>query len=122
MTNTEVEGVPIGQHPLVAQLMKGVYKLRPPKPQYTYTWDVDMVTKYIEKLGDNTDLPLRKLTLKLALLMALTVASRTLELQALDLKINSGYIIPAWFCFALWAPLRPSRLDPPKRTFFRCLS
>ena len=47
MTHEKVEGVPIGQHPLVTRLMKGVYNLRPPKPRYTYTWDLDMVTQYI---------------------------------------------------------------------------
>ena len=88
MTHKEVEGIPIGQHPLVTRLMKGVYNLRPPKPQYTYTWDVDMVIQYIAGLGENTNLPAKKLSQKLVLLMALVVASRTSELQALDLRFR----------------------------------
>ena len=88
MTHEKVEGVPIGQHPLVTRLMKGVYNLRPPKPRYTYTWDVDMVTQYIAEMGENANLTLKKLSQKLALLMALVVASWTSELQALDLRFR----------------------------------
>ena len=86
MTHEKVEGVHMGQHPLVTRLMKGVYNLRPLKPRYTYTWDVDMVIQYIAGMGDNASLPLKRLSQKLALLMALAVASRTSELQALDLR------------------------------------
>jgi len=32
------EGLPVGQHPLVIQLLKGVFNLRPPMPRYTYNW------------------------------------------------------------------------------------
>ena len=39
MTHETVEGVPISQHPLVRQLMKGVYNPRLPKPRYTYAWE-----------------------------------------------------------------------------------
>ena len=42
--------------------MKGVYNLRPHKPRYTYTWDVDIVTQYIVGMGENTSLPLRSET------------------------------------------------------------
>ena len=43
MTHCHVEGVPIGQHPLVTQLIKGVYNSRPSRPCYSATWDVDSV-------------------------------------------------------------------------------
>ena len=91
MTHEKVEGVPIGQDPLVRRLMKGVYNLRPPKPRYTYTWDVDMVTQYIAEMGENANLTLKKLSQKLALLV---VASWTSELQALDLRFRVYRPVP----------------------------
>ena len=39
-----IEGKPVGQHPLVTRLMKGIANERPPKPRYTTTWDVSKVT------------------------------------------------------------------------------
>ena len=43
ITHLPVDGVPIGQHPLVKQLFKGVYNSRPPQPRYTQTWDISTV-------------------------------------------------------------------------------
>ena len=77
-----MDGIPIGQHPLVKQLFKGVYNSRPPQPRYTHTWDVQ---NHITELGDNGSLSLKQLSLKLVMLMSLTRASRVSELQALDL-------------------------------------
>ena len=89
MTHERIEGLSLGQQLLVNRLMKGVYKLRPPRPRYSYTWDVDLVVQYIASMGDNSDLPLKRLSQKLAFLMALVVASRTSELQALDLRYRA---------------------------------
>ena len=83
MIHNQVEGIPIGQHPMVTRLLKGVHNSRPPQPRYTQTWDVDVVIKYICSMGDNKELSLKTLSLKLAILMALVDASRTSELAAL---------------------------------------
>ena len=48
-----IDGKPVGQHPLVMCLMKGIANERPPKPRYTSTWDISTVTSYITSLGDN---------------------------------------------------------------------
>ena len=42
----QIEGIPMGQHPIVSKLLRGVYNTRPPQPRYTTTWDVDVVIKY----------------------------------------------------------------------------
>ena len=86
MTHDQVEGVPIGQHPLVTRLLKGVYNLRPPQPRYSDTWNVDMVIQHLQSLGNNSKLTLKVLGQKLALLMALVEASRSSELHALDVR------------------------------------
>ncbi|ODM90605.1 Transposon Ty3-I Gag-Pol polyprotein [Orchesella cincta] len=36
----KVDGVSIGEHPLVVRLLRGVGRLRPPLPRYQTTWDV----------------------------------------------------------------------------------
>jgi hypothetical protein len=74
MTHKQVDSSPIGQHPLVNRLLKGVYNQRPPQPRYSATWDVDVVTKH---LGSNESLSLKHISQKLVVLMALVKASRT---------------------------------------------
>ena len=88
MTHRHIEGVPIGQHPLVTRLLKGVYNTRPPKPRYTETWDVDGVLNHLTSLGENSQLSLKQLSQKLVVLMALVQASRSSELQALDVRFR----------------------------------
>ena len=85
-THDHIEGAPIGKHPLVSRLFRGIHNLRPPQPRYTVTWDVDMVVEYLKSMGENDALALKQLSQKLALLMALVEASRVSELQALDLR------------------------------------
>ena len=71
MTHRHIEGVPIGQHPLVTRLLKGVYNTRPPKRRYTETWDVDGVLNHLTSLGENSQLSRKQLSQKLVVLMAL---------------------------------------------------
>ena len=42
-----VDGVSIGQQPLVSRLMKGAFLARSPLPRYVGTWDVSMVLSYL---------------------------------------------------------------------------
>ena len=49
---------------------------------------MDIATKYLSSLGDNTVLSLKQLSYKLAILMALVGAGRVSELQALDLRFQ----------------------------------
>ena len=55
----KVDGVDVGQHPIITRLLKGVYNMRPPLPRYSDTWDVQMVLNYIETLGQSEDLSLK---------------------------------------------------------------
>ena len=70
-THHRIESSLIGQHPLVSRLMRGIHNSRPPEPQYSNTWDVASVLSWLKTLSDNKDLSLKKLSGKLALLMAL---------------------------------------------------
>ena len=80
----EIQGHTVGQHPLVVQFMKGAFNMNPPKPRYSTTWSVDKVLNHIKDLGQNEHLSLKLLTMKLAMLMALTSAGMAQELHCLD--------------------------------------
>ena len=80
-----IDGFPVGQHPLVVRLLKGVQNLQPALPRYQYSWDVDKVLNYLRSLRKNEDLPLKSLTQKLAVLLALTAPKCALEPRLLDL-------------------------------------
>ena len=79
-----VDGQPIGSHPMVSKLLKGVLHERPPQPRYSTICDVSVVTNHIESLGDNQDLTLADLTLKVVVLLALTRTSRSVDLTNMD--------------------------------------
>ena len=117
MTHLQVEGISIGQHPLVARLIKGVHNSRPSKPRYTVTWDVDTVLKHLRALGNNNNLSLRALSKKLALLTALMDASSTSELQALDLCFRRFRSERLYFTLASLTKKRKMGA-PPKELFF----
>ena len=79
-----VDGVEVGKHPMISRLLKGAYHSRPPLPRYTATWDVQVVLRYFEGLGPTSSLPLKPLTFKLVMLMALTRPSRSADLATLQ--------------------------------------
>ena len=117
MTHDRVEGVPIGQHPLVTRLLKGMYNLRPPQPRYSDTWNVDMVIQHLQSLGDNSKLTLKVLGQKLALLMALVEASRSSELNAQDVRYR--VFKPEGVLFSLQTLTKKRACGaPPRQLFF----
>ncbi len=84
--HVEVEGKPVGQHPLVEKLLTGVFNANPPKPRYSSTWDVNLVLNFISSLGQNSALSDQMLSRKLAMLIALVTGSRASESHALNLE------------------------------------
>ena len=94
-----MEGFPVGQHPLVVCLLKGILNLRPAMPRYQQSWDVNVALDYMRSLPGNQLLPLKVLTQKLALLLALTAPKRSSELKLLDLRFMR--ILPEGVVFEL---------------------
>jgi hypothetical protein len=68
----EIDSFRVGSHPLVFQLLKGVFHLRPPEPRYLYTWKVGTVIAFIRSLGKNENLDLKLLSFKLVVLLGLS--------------------------------------------------
>ena len=87
-----IDGKPVGQHPKVCAILKGVFNERPPQPRYVFIWDVQTVLNYIksewscaENLSD------KLLTFKLVMLLALTSASRASAIHHLDIRYKYEY-------------------------------
>ena len=69
--------------------LAGVFNVNPPRPKYQDTWDVNVVLLHMQGLGPDVDLSDVQLTRKLAMLLALTTASRASEIQGLNIEYMS---------------------------------
>lgn len=66
----------IGSNRYVCMLVKGVGNIKPPKPKYSTTWNVNDVLNLLRSWGSNKLLNLKKLSLKLTMLLSLCTAQR----------------------------------------------
>lgn len=73
----------IGEHIDIVRFMRGVSKHRPSKPKYNNTWDVSIVLDYLEKLDTSC---IKNLTLKTAMLLALSTAQRAQTLTKIRIS------------------------------------
>ena len=102
----------VGNHPLICRFVKGVFNLRPPAPRYKEIWDVGPVFNYLRCMSPANSLSLKRLTLKLCMIIALTSAQRIqclhrMKLDNMKLKNNS-----VTFCFGeLIKQSRPGHID-----------
>lgn len=81
-----VEGFPVGSHPLVCRLLRGVFNIRPPQPRYRGMWEVPKLLSHIRSWGNTDALSLKQLSRKLVVLLALVLANRSSDLARLSLK------------------------------------
>ena len=57
---------------LLRHFMRGAFNKKNPTPKYKFIWDVTVVLGYLESKGHNESMLLKEITLKLAMLLALT--------------------------------------------------
>ena len=86
VTHSPIDRVVVQKPPLVSRLMKEVFNSRPPQPRCAFTWDVGRALDHILSLGGNHGLSLKQLSHKLAVLLALSNASRASEIHALNIR------------------------------------
>ena len=82
-----VEKIPIGQHPYIIRLLKGVFNSRPPKVKLLPEWDL---TKVLEAIQKSPFEPMKKadlkyITWKTVFLISITTFRRCSDIQALRL-------------------------------------
>ena len=114
--HSKVDGQPVGQHPLVTRMLQGAYNERPPLPRYATVWDVGVVLRYLRGLGENGTLSLRLLTLKSAMLLALTRPARSVDLSKLD--IRARFYTSAGVTFKAQHLSKQRRSTKPLANFF----
>ena len=52
----KLDGVKVGSHPLISDLLSGVFNMNPPSPRYNFIWDVQQVLDYIRiNLGEKVN-------------------------------------------------------------------
>ena len=103
-----IDSLRVGEHPLVVQLLKVFYNLRPPLPRYSSAWEVDKIVSFVDQLGPNGSLSLKDLSKKLGLLLALTAMERVSEVIAHDLRYRQ--ILPEGVIFHLPELTKKSRI------------
>ena len=106
----------MGEHPLVSRVLKRAYNSRPPLPRYNTFWDVGVVLQYIKRLGQNSSLTLKQLTLKTAMLLALTRPSRSVDLANLDISTHT--FMANGMVFKPLHLSKQSRASRPNEEFF----
>jgi len=60
----------------IARFFKGVFRLRPPLPRYEDIWDAEIALQVLDSWWPLEELPLRKLSYRVLLLLALSSAQR----------------------------------------------
>jgi site-specific recombinase XerD len=103
MTLEPLEGHNIGEHPLVVQLLKGIFNSKPPRPRYDVMWDPDDVIQFFMSAKDNADLSFAVLSYKLVTLIALASLLRVSDLAAISLSSISFSPQAANFSISRWS-------------------
>lgn len=83
----------IRQSPLICRLLKGVFKLRPPKPKYDRIYNLDPVLKNLENLYPLGNLNLKQLTIKLLMILTLITAHRKQTLSLIKTQTQICFLL-----------------------------
>ena len=89
----------------------------PARPRYKSVWNVSTLLHWAQSLPPLSEISLKTLSLKLGVLMALSNADRSSDLQALDLKFRT--FVPGGVEFAIPGLTKTRRAGhPPCVTFY----
>ncbi|KZR97350.1 Uncharacterized protein APZ42_007834, partial [Daphnia magna] len=99
----------VGKHPLVVQLMKGIYQGKPPIPKYSATWDPSVVINHFVSTA-RRNMSLIQLARKTVTLLALATLLRCSELNSIQLDSVSFSATKVFFNLGV---LRKSQRSGP---------
>lgn len=80
------DGDPIQNNYHVTRFMRGIFNLRPSRPKYSFSWNVDTVLNFLRNWFPHDQLSLKELTLKAVTLVALISGQRAQTIHEMDLK------------------------------------
>ena len=96
-----VDNVPVGQHPHIIRLLKGVFNSRPPQKKLVPKWDLQRVLEFLSRdlFEPLSKVHLKYLTWKAVFLVAVSMFRCCRDIQAL--RIGDGFmsIIPEGIIF-----------------------
>lgn len=75
-----------GVNPIVKRFVRGVFNIRPSRPRYSSTWDVNLVLEFMKENWTLAKISLKHLSLKLVMLLALVTGQRGQTLLLIDIK------------------------------------
>ena len=78
-----IDGVPLGEHKRICELMKALKNIKPPTARYSATWSIDSILGFWDTQKENSLLPLKLLSFKAVTLTAISALSRADELAHL---------------------------------------
>lgn len=81
-----VDGAPIGSHPDISKAIQAIFIKNPPPIHSDEPIDLAPSLDYIRKLGDNSEMTVRNLSIKTAFLLALVTACRPSDIHKIDLS------------------------------------
>ena len=84
-----IEGVKVGDRPLICWLLKGVFNQRPLITKLVPSWSVKNILEVLQDWSPLRSLDLKTLTLKIAMLLELVTSKRCSSLVLLSL--TEGY-------------------------------
>ena len=115
----KIDNYCVGKNPNDINILKGILNNRPPKPRYTLTWDIHLVTQHLKDIGLNQFHPLKMLAWKLATVFVITCPKRVSFINSLDL--NHHRVLPEGVAFTLAVPTKGTRPDKIVQAFFAIL-
>ena len=68
----KLDSILVGQHPLIIRYLRGVFNLRPCRPEYTCIWDFQLVLNLLRTLSPVKFINLKDISLQLTMLLVLT--------------------------------------------------
>ena len=80
--HASVDGSPVGEHPLVSQAVRAVFRLKPPLPKYQATFDIVPVLNYVRSLPTDR-ISLKQLSFKALFLTVYSSISRVSSMARL---------------------------------------
>lgn len=108
-----IDKVPIGQHPYIIRLLKGIFNSRPPRVKLVPDWDLHKVLSMLEKdpFEPLKYTSLKHLTMKVVFLVAITTFRRCSDLQALRLGEGSVTVTSRGLIFIRHGLSKQDRVD-----------
>ena len=81
-----IDGKPVGEHPLVTRFLRGTFNLRPAIPKSKAIWDPEILLNYLKTLSPVKELKFKDLSRKSVALLWLLSGQRGQSMKCIDIR------------------------------------